>query len=172
MKVAPLIAMFFFTALTGCAGMTSRRTSVEEVLRRSLPASAREPASEVRFGPPLPRLRLLSPFGPRDGRRHTGVDLDASYGDTIYAAAPGVVVYAGDGISGYGDTVILLHANGYSSLYAHASELLVEEGRRVEPGDPIARVGTSGNASGPHLHFEIRKGLAPLDPRPLVRPPK
>ncbi|HEX7488287.1 MAG TPA: peptidoglycan DD-metalloendopeptidase family protein [Anaeromyxobacteraceae bacterium] len=113
--------------------------------------------------------RVTSPFGlrhdPFDGHltRHAGVDLAAKEGEDIPAAAGGVVVHAG-ARGGYGDAVEIDHGGGVTTLYAHASEVLVREGEEVSPGQSIARVGQTGRATGSHLHFELREGGRPVDP--------
>ncbi len=108
---------------------------------------------------------VVSGFGaPRGGRRHRGIDIAASSGTAVRAVAAGRVVYAGSGMRGYGKTVIVDHGSGLSSLYAHNSRVLVRHGQRVEPGQQIARVGRTGNATSDHCHFEIRKGEVAVDP--------
>ena len=113
--------------------------------------------------------RVTSAFGlrhdPFDGHltRHAGVDLAAREGEDIRAAAGGVVLRAG-ARGGYGEAVEIDHGGGVTTLYAHASELLVREGEQVAPGQPIARVGQTGRATGSHLHFELREGGRPVDP--------
>jgi lipoprotein NlpD len=106
---------------------------------------------------------LYSRFGVRQGQRHDGIDIAAPEGTPIGAAAAGTVVYAGSQ-AGYGSIVILRHDGGLLTLYAHASALLVHQGDRVAPGQPIAKVGRSGRTSGPHLHFEVRDGTRPRNP--------
>lgn len=102
------------------------------------------------------------PFG--DGHRHhRGVDLGAAAGAEIVAAADGVVRRSG-ARGGYGQTVEIDHGAGITTLYAHASELLVAEGETVRKGQPIAKVGDTGRATGPHLHFELRVRDRPVDP--------
>lgn len=111
---------------------------------------------------------ISSPFGPRvspvDGvpRFHSGIDIAANMGDPIRAARAGTVVTAG-WLPGYGYTVILEHPDGTRTLYGHASQILVNKGDRVEQGQVIARVGSTGASTGPHLHFEIIAGN-PVDP--------
>lgn len=113
--------------------------------------------------------RVTSPYGlrhdPFDGHltRHNGVDLAASEGDPIVATAAGVVRRSG-AIGGYGNAVEIDHGGGLTTLYGHASELLVRDGERVAPGQPIARVGHTGRATGPHVHFEVRQGGHAIDP--------
>lgn len=106
---------------------------------------------------------ISSHFGPRDGRNHNGIDLAANMGDDIRAARDGTVIIAGE-VSGYGNTVVLEHADGTRTLYAHASVLKVEVGQKVRQGDLIALVGSTGRSTGPHLHFEIIINDRPRDP--------
>ncbi len=106
---------------------------------------------------------VSSPFGFRDGRMHEGVDIAADSGDPIKAVSGGHVVFAGTQ-DGYGFTVIIDHGNGISTLYGHCSKLLVKNGERVASGQLIARVGSTGRSSGPHLHLEVRVNGVPHDP--------
>ena len=96
-------------------------------------------------------------------RMHTGIDITAPSGTRIYAAAEGYVRFSG-WMGGYGNTVIIDHGGGYSTLYAHNSRNRVREGQHVIPGQHIADVGSSGMSTGPHLHFEIRRDNIALDP--------
>jgi len=104
-----------------------------------------------------------------DHRFHTGVDLRAAEGAPIRAAAEGVVKAAGPR-GGYGNAVEIDHGDGTSTLYAHASALLVKPGQRVTRGEPVALVGQTGQATGPHLHFELRRHDHPVDPMAMVLP--
>jgi lipoprotein NlpD len=134
---------------------------------QSLPALAGArlaPVGEGRFRWPLGGPTIGSPFGTRDGRLHEGIDLPAPIGTPVYAAGDGQVIYAGDGIRGYGHLIVVQHEGDLLTVYAHNSELLVKEGDRVGAGQRIALVGQSGRASGPHLHFEVRAGQIPRDP--------
>lgn len=106
---------------------------------------------------------ISSPYGPRDGRNHNGLDLAANMGEPIKAARDGEVLLAGT-VNGYGETVILRHEDGTQTLYGHASRLLVKAGERVRQGEVIAEVGSTGRSTGPHLHFEIIVNSKPLDP--------
>jgi len=109
--------------------------------------------------------RVTSGFGPRpDGTRNDGIDVAVPAGTPIKAADDGVVAYSGDELKGYGNLVLIRHANGYVSAYANASQLLVKRGDTVKRGQIIARAGQTGNAKAPQLHFEIRKGPVPVDP--------
>ncbi len=113
---------------------------------------------------PLPEGRITSAFGRRWGRKHEGIDLAAPSGTPVLAAREGRVLYAGNTLQGYGNMVVLQHANDLLTAYAHNSVLLVQVGDRVRAGQTIARVGQSGRATGPHLHFEVRRGHVPLNP--------
>lgn len=106
-------------------------------------------------------------FGTGWRGRHRALDLMAARGTPIRAAARGLVAYSAWGIRGYGGLVLLVHAGGWVTLYAHASALLVRAGCIVERGETIARVGRSGNANGDHLHFELRRNGERIDPAPL-----
>lgn len=112
---------------------------------------------------PVENYRLSSPFGPRWGRNHNGVDLACPTGTDVVAADGGTVTFAGyKGTFGY--LVIIDHQNGMETYYAHNSELLVEEGDKVYQGYHIAEVGSTGRSTGPHCHFEIRVDGVPQDP--------
>jgi murein DD-endopeptidase MepM/ murein hydrolase activator NlpD len=94
---------------------------------------------------------------------HTGVDMTAPYGQGIKAGASGKVLLAST-YGGYGLTIIIDHGGGMTTLYAHQSRVFVGAGRQVAAGDVIGNVGSSGLATGPHLHFEVRIGGSPVDP--------
>lgn len=106
---------------------------------------------------------VVSGFGMRWGRMHEGIDIAASTGTPIRAAAAGVVIWSG-WRGGYGNAVIIDHGNGLSTVYAHASALIARQGQRVAQGEVIALVGSTGNSSGPHLHFEVRVNGVAVDP--------
>jgi hypothetical protein len=121
---------------------------------------------------PLTTVRVVvgSPFGTRDGRPHEGIDLPAPIGTPVFAAAEGRVAYAGNGIRGYGNMIVLRHDGDLMTVYAHNSVLLVSQGQPVRAGDRIALVGQSGRATGPHLHFEVRSRQIPTDPMRFLPP--
>jgi len=96
---------------------------------------------------------------------HLGLDIGAAMGAPVYAADSGVVVYASSISGGYGLMVMIDHGNGFHTLYAHLSQILVKCGQNVVQGQTIAYSGSSGNSTGPHLHFEIRYGGAFVNPR-------
>jgi murein DD-endopeptidase MepM/ murein hydrolase activator NlpD len=106
---------------------------------------------------------VVSGFGWRGGRMHEGIDITASSGTPIWAAAAGTVIWA-SWRGGYGNCVVVDHGNGLATLYAHASSILVGVGQPVDQGETIALVGSTGNSSGPHLHFEVRVNGSAVDP--------
>lgn len=107
-------------------------------------------------------------FGePRRSHRHAGIDFDGDTGDAIVAAGAGTVTHAGwapSGYSGYGKMVLIDHGNGVSTLYAHLSRVAVGVGTEVALGQYIGAMGTTGNVTGSHLHFEVRVGGRPVNP--------
>jgi len=107
---------------------------------------------------------LSSPFGPRDGRVHDGIDVAVAEDTPVRVACDGVVSYAGNGLRGYGNVVIVQHAAGLATVYAHNRALEVRVGDRVTQGQEIARSGQTGRATAPHLHFEVRLGSIARDP--------
>lgn len=109
---------------------------------------------------------LNSPFGPRRGRMHYGVDLDLVSGDPVVAAFEGMVRIARLHRT-YGNVVVLRHANGLETLYAHLSRIDVTPGTMVEAGAPIGLGGSTGRSTGDHLHFEVRYLGQPIDPQRL-----
>jgi murein DD-endopeptidase MepM/ murein hydrolase activator NlpD len=113
--------------------------------------------------------RVIAGFGPRtNGQQNDGINLALPEGTPVRAAEDGVVAYAGNELKGYGNLILVRHANGYVTAYAHAKELLVRRGDPIKRGQVIARSGQTGNVDAPQLHFEIRKGPTPLDPMPLL----
>lgn len=108
--------------------------------------------------------RISSTYGPRWGTFHYGLDYAASAGTPIYAAKAGKVIYSGYNNGGYGKLVILDHGDGTQTYYAHCSSLYVNVGERVSRGEHIAAVGTTGDSTGNHLHFEIRMNGTPVNP--------
>jgi lipoprotein NlpD len=113
---------------------------------------------------PLKNVDVSSHYGHRGRKFHQGVDFRANIGTPVLAANEGVVVYVGSRIRGYGRMIVLKHEDGFYSVYAHHSKNLVKVGKRVGRGEKIALSGRSGRASGPLLHFEIRRGVESIDP--------
>lgn len=124
---------------------------------------------------PLPGVDIVSDYGERlhpihgDVRMHHGVDLDADSGTPIAAISDGIVAFAGER-GGYGNLVIIDHGGGYETRYAHQEHLTVTAGDLVNAGDLIGSVGSTGNSTGPHLHFEVRRDGVSVDPEPWLRP--
>lgn len=112
---------------------------------------------------PLPGAKVISPYGARGGRRHTGVDLKTKPNDPILAAFDGVVRMS-QVFYGYGNCVVIRHANGMETLYSHNVKNLVKVGDHVKCGQQIALTGRTGRATTEHLHFEVRVGGKPYDP--------
>ncbi len=105
------------------------------------------------------------PFGPRGNRFHAGIDLIAPSGTPVGAAASGRVAYAGWLAGGWGNLVVVAHADGVRTMYAHLSSISARLGQRVGAGTRLGAVGATGDATGPHLHFEVRVRGAAVDPR-------
>jgi hypothetical protein len=112
---------------------------------------------------------LADPFGPRGDRFHSGVDLPAARGTAVRAAGGGRVAFAGYNAGGYGYLVVLQHALGVTSWYAHLSRIAVRPRERLRAGGLVGRVGATGHATGPHLHFEVRVRGAAVDPLTALR---
>ncbi len=124
-------------------------------------------ASLLDFGVPIedPSPAVISLFGWRSSRRvHEGIDFRAAKGTPVLASERGVVLYVGTSLRGFGLMVVIAHGDDWSTAYAHLSRSLVKRGDNVSKGQRIAYSGNSGRSSGPHLHFEVRKGADPLDP--------
>ncbi len=125
---------------------------------------------------PLPSqyYRISSDFGMRmhpilrRRKLHSGIDLPAPSGTSIYAASDGVVIHSG-WMRGYGKVIMLDHGGGIITLYAHCSSLVVQLDQVVERGQVIAKVGSTGRSTGPHLHFEVRKAGDYVDPKPYLK---
>ncbi len=119
-------------------------------------------------GWPVARAPVTAQFGvPRSGGDHQGIDLAAPKGSAVRVTADGEVVFAGrDGR--YGRTVVVDHGGGYATRYAHLKKVETKPGKRVRRGDLIGRVGSSGRASGPHLHYEVILNGTPVNPRPYL----
>jgi murein DD-endopeptidase MepM/ murein hydrolase activator NlpD len=126
----------------------------------------------VRRPPHRSPLRFLAPvggapadgFGPRGGAFHTGLDYPRAHGTAVAAAGRGCVSFVGWDPGGYGNLVVIRHRLGMTSWYAHVSSIGVRVGTCLVAGRIIGRVGSTGNATGPHLHFELRLRGAPVDP--------
>jgi lipoprotein NlpD len=148
-------------AARATAGAPAALEKTVAVIPRGRPADGKA-REELRW--PVAKGYISSAFGRRWGRKHEGIDLAAPSGTPVLAARSGRVLYAGNSVAGYGNMVVLQHQDDLLTAYAHNSILLVRVGDRVKAGQIIARVGQSGRATGPHLHFEVRRGHVPLNP--------
>jgi murein DD-endopeptidase MepM/ murein hydrolase activator NlpD len=111
------------------------------------------------------RGKVITGYGAKtNGKANDGINLAVPEGTPVKAAEDGVVAYCGNELKGYGNLILVRHANGYVTAYAHASELLVKRGDTIKRGQVIAKSGQTGEVSSPQLHFEIRKGSSPVDP--------
>jgi len=143
----------------------------------SSPLSAGHSVS-TRFTWPLPQATITQGFGPTDlafepsfagyPHFHTGVDMAEPAGSPVLAADDGVVAVSNSGNTGYGNYVVIAHASGMATLYGHLAQSLVHVGQRVTQGQPIGLEGSTGNSTGPHLHFEARVNGQPVDPTPFL----
>ena len=164
--------------MVGCAGTERPRHSVVHVYSLDSDGKKRDDkklAASIAPGTPCSQMSwpvdgpVSSPFGKREGKMHDGIDLAVASDTPVRAACDGVVAYAGNGLRGYGNLVILKHADMLATVYAHNRELLVKEGQAVTRGQPIARSGQTGRASAPHLHFEVRKDSIARNPLGYLR---
>lgn len=118
-----------------------------------------------RFAWPVPNFyKVSSHYGPRGSRHHDGIDIPAPRGTPIVASDSGEVIYADNGIRGYGNMIVLAHGEDVFTVYAHNKKNKVSKGDKVRRGETIALVGNTGRSSGPHLHFEIRVKNKKTDP--------
>jgi murein DD-endopeptidase MepM/ murein hydrolase activator NlpD len=132
------------------------------------PAPARAPAGTFLW--PV-HGHVVEGFGTGpDGTHNDGINIAAARGAAVEATDGGVVAYAGNELRGYGNLVLIKHASGWISAYAHCDVVLVKTGQKVVRGQVIARVGSTGNVSEPQLHFELRRGKKPVDPRGYLTP--
>ena len=152
----------------------------------TLPASIGTPPTTAVTGDgtqliwPAHGVTIAQPFGPSPyafepayggyPHFHTGIDLAGPFGTPIVAAADGVVVAADVSSVGYGNHVIIAHAGGLLTLYGHLEAMLVKPGDAVKAGQPIGLLGSTGNSTGPHCHFEVRANGVPVDPRQFLPP--
>lgn len=137
-------------------------------------------STKYRFIWPEPQAQISQPFGPTTlwleppygsyPHFHTGIDLVEPFGSPVYAADDGVVALVGSSSSGYGNYVVIAHVGGLDTLYGHLSTALVKAGQQVTQGTVIGLEGSTGNSTGPHLHFELRIAQKPVDPSPYLPP--
>lgn len=126
------------------------------------------------YAPLKGRMRISSPFGTRrdpfvqTSAFHSGMDFPKPMGTPVMAAGDGTIAFAGRQ-SGYGNLIEIRHANGLSTRYGHLSAILVRNGQTVASGEVIGKVGSTGRSTGPHLHFEVRRGNGPINPNEFLR---
>ncbi len=146
---------------------------------RITPAAFKAPSLKTSLDEPPPRSgrhflwpvngRVISSYGPKPGGlRNDGFNIAADRGANVVAADNGVVAYAGDDLKGFGNLVLIKHAGGFVTTYAHNEKLMVKRGDRVKRGQVVATVGASGSVTQPQVHFQIRQGAHAVDPRPLM----
>jgi murein DD-endopeptidase MepM/ murein hydrolase activator NlpD len=140
------------------------KAEAEPTTTASLP-KAEEAGEKADFRWPA-RGRVIAGFSGRGGNE--GINIAVPEGTPVKAAESGTVAYAGSELKGYGNLVLIRHPNGYVSAYAHNGELKVKRGDTVKRGQVVASSGQTGNVSSPQLHFELRKGSAPVDPTPYL----
>lgn len=151
------------------------------VAARAQPAAVRATKSLAAIPAPPPRAsgkflwpvrgRTIARYGrKKSGLHNDGINIAAPRGAPVYAADNGVVAYAGNELRGFGNLILLKHAGGWVTAYAHTQDFLVTRGQTVRRGQPIARIGSSGNVATPQLHFEIRKGARSVDPARFMGP--
>ncbi|TQV79293.1 LysM peptidoglycan-binding domain-containing M23 family metallopeptidase [Denitrobaculum tricleocarpae] len=158
---------------------TPEAAAKPQMARVQPPKPSRRPAAGVPKPPPRSSSKfrwplsgkILSSFGSKgSGVHNDGINIEAAAGTIVRAAENGVVAYSGNELRGFGRLLLVKHADGWVTAYAHLSEVLVARGETVKRGQAIAKVGRSGNVSKPQLHFEIRQGTRAVDPRKLLGP--
>lgn len=146
---------------------SSKPPAVREVRltpKRKAVLPAPKPMTDNQFRWPV-RGRVISGFGPKpDGKHNDGINVAVPLGASVKAAENGVVAYAGAELEGYGNLILIRHANNWVSAYAHNDEVLVKRGDEVRRGQIIAKAGKTGTVSRPQVHFELRRGSQPVDP--------
>jgi murein DD-endopeptidase MepM/ murein hydrolase activator NlpD len=146
------------------ARLAQATTKVEETSPEAPVKAAEATGALPTFRWPV-RGKVITSYGAKtNGKANDGINLAVPEGTPVKAAEDGVVAYSGNELKGYGNLVLVRHANGYVTAYAHASELLVKRGDTIKRGQVIAKSGQSGEVGSPQLHFEIRKGSTPVDP--------
>ncbi|WP_433551511.1 M23 family metallopeptidase [Micromonospora zamorensis] len=150
------------------ASPTPAKTATAKAKPKPKPKKTAKPAPA--WVDPMPGAAVTSCYGQRWGTLHAGIDLALPSGTPIRAAAAGTVTQAGDASDGYGNSVFIDHGNGYLTHYAHQSRIAVTVGQAVKAGQVIGYEGATGDATGPHLHFEVHQGMwNQIDPAPFMR---
>lgn len=180
-KVAPPKSPATAPSIASVNGPISLATPTAPEIPKADPKPAPAPVAKPPVTPPAKQMQVdtggdrefvwpisgtvLKGYGPAaDGQRNDGVNISATKGTQVKAAAGGEVVYAGSELAGFGNLVLIRHPGGWVTAYAHSDSVLVREGDLVRQGQAIATVGSTGNAGSPQVHFELRKGKEPVDP--------
>jgi murein DD-endopeptidase MepM/ murein hydrolase activator NlpD len=173
-SITMILALF---TLTSCAMKSGRyvqrgnkwvfvssKTGFQYYYNKAQQDNSNYVAEPGRFMWPVPTSKRISSFyGPRHGRNHDGIDIPAKRGAHVLAADSGKVIHSG-WMRGYGRIIVVDHGEGFHTVYAHNTKNMVKKNQKVSRGEVIAKVGSSGRSSGPHLHFEIRKNNKVRDP--------
>lgn len=184
-KEGALWVVLLMLVATGCStmryeesgrrGLLSAWDSKFKVRMRRAPSGALDDSDYEKYQGqmrgwrwPLDRVEITSQFGERDGRPHEGVDLKAFSGTKVYSTQQGEVVYASNKISGYGNMVVVKHTGDIYSVYAHLSKFKVHKNQKIKRGTLVGLSGKTGHVTGPHLHFEVRTGVTPMDPERVI----
>lgn len=180
------VLVFASVVVSGCASVPRTDTPARGVLQGTPSDQAAQSGLPVTLpsGPadrsstgfiwPLKEGTVSSFFGSRRRDYHEGIDIRANRGSPILAAKDGEVIYSSRKIHGYGNMIVIKHADGMATVYAHNKKNIVHTGDHVTQGQVIGYVGSTGKATGPHVHFEIRRNELPEDPLlylPQVRTP-
>lgn len=140
-------------------------SNIHKSKEAKLPLAQLNPGSQQNFLWPL-KGKILSGFGAKSiSKYNRGINISAALGDSVVACENGVVAYSGNEIKGFGNMILIKHANGWMSAYAHNRRLLVSRGDTVQRGQKIAEAGASGNVEQPQLHFELRQKTRAVDPQ-------
>jgi murein DD-endopeptidase MepM/ murein hydrolase activator NlpD len=163
LRTGPAAAATAAPATTRAAGTAATSAASGATFARALDGAvaASQPVVRPTVG------SVSSEYGPRWGTMHKGIDFAAPMGAPVRAAVGGTVKSAGWN-GGYGNVVEIDHGNGTTTLYAHNSAMNVQPGQRVQAGDVIAKIGSTGHSTGPHLHFEVKVNGEQVDPRPWL----
>jgi murein DD-endopeptidase MepM/ murein hydrolase activator NlpD len=162
---APATRIAAAAASPQSARLAQATPTAEDTAAAAAPVKASEATGALpTFRWPV-RGKVITTYGAKtNGKSNDGINLAVPEGTPVKAAEDGVVAYSGNELKGYGNLILVRHANGYVTAYAHASELLVKRGDAIKRGQVIAKSGQSGEVGSPQLHFEIRKGSTPVDP--------
>jgi len=165
-STAPKLASTPTQEASSETSVTHENTKTEQITPAKEQIAAITPAPNITAGLRWPtKGRILSSFGQREGTlTNDGIDIMIPEGTPIKAAESGVVIYAGDGLKEFGNTILIRHEDNLVTVYGHNGQLLVQRGQKVRRGDEIAKSGKSGNTTTPKLHFEVRKNSTPVNP--------